>query len=149
MILPGISGAYLLLILGMYMPLTGILRSLRQMQMTGGDLITVAVFAAGCAIGIVSFSKLLRWLLSHFHAQTMAVLSGFMIGALRKIWPFQVPIETMGHDGRHAQYRSVLPESIDGHVILCMAVGLVAMAVVWLLGRATHRVARPEERRAC
>jgi putative membrane protein len=137
MILPGISGAYLLLVLGLYMHLTGILRSLRQMQVSGADLLTVGVFATGCAIGIVSFSKALRWLLTHFHGQTMAVLSGFMIGALRKIWPFQIAVSDTHHGTGHLQYRNVLPDSVDGPVITSVAVVLAAMAFVLMLGRRT------------
>ena len=64
MILPGLSGAYLLLVLGMYSHLTDILHRLPHLDVGFRDLVTVAVFGAGCAIGLVAFSKVLRWLLS-------------------------------------------------------------------------------------
>lgn len=135
MVLPGISGAYLLLILGVYMHLTGILRSLRHMQITGTEVATVVVFGAGCAVGIISFSKALRWMLTHFQAQTMAVLSGFMVGALRKIWPFQQPVGPLEDGLRHPTYRNVFPDTLDGHVILCVAIAVAGGIAVLLLDR--------------
>ena len=80
MILPGVSGAFLLLVFGIYEPtLTAI---------SDRDLLYVAVFGAGAALGLGSFSGILNWLLEHYHDQTMAVLIGLMAGSLRALWPW-------------------------------------------------------------
>ncbi len=81
MILPGISGAFLLLILGMYEPT---LRALHERE-----LLYVGVFMAGAATGLGLFSNLLKWLLERQHDRTMAALVGLMIGSLRALWPWQ------------------------------------------------------------
>ena len=81
MILPGVSGAYLLLILGMYVPTLAAVREL--------DVPYVATFFAGAAVGLGGFSKLLSWLLDRRHDVTMAALVGLMAGSLRRLWPWQ------------------------------------------------------------
>lgn len=80
MILPGISGSFILVILGKY---DYIMQALNQMNIP-----VLAVFALGCVIGILGFSKFLHWLLKHCERQTMLVLVGFVIGALVKVWPW-------------------------------------------------------------
>lgn len=92
MILPGISGAFILLILGMYYHVTGLLKGVASGAITGDAITTIAVFGVGCLTGILVFSRVLRFLLERFHAVTMAVLCGFMFGSLRKIWPFKIEI---------------------------------------------------------
>ena len=80
MILPGVSGAFLLLVFGIYEPTLTALHD--------RDLLYVAVFGAGAAIGLGSFSGILNWLLEHYHDATMAVLVGLMAGSLRALWPW-------------------------------------------------------------
>jgi putative membrane protein len=79
MILPGISGAFILLILGVYQIVINAIHD-RDMKM-------LAVFGLGCIIGLLSFSRLLKWLLNNKRAQTLAMLTGFLLGSLNKIWP--------------------------------------------------------------
>ncbi|RZS95123.1 putative membrane protein [Cecembia calidifontis] len=81
MILPGISGSFLLLILGQY---ERVLQAVNQK-----DLITLGLFALGCIIGLLSFSRLISWLLKNFHAVTIGLLSGFMLGSINKLWPWK------------------------------------------------------------
>ncbi|SNY53239.1 putative membrane protein [Arsukibacterium tuosuense] len=81
MILPGISGSFILLIFGMYGPV--------MIAVTQFQLGILALFASGCIFGLLSFSKLLNWLLKHFHDATLALLTGVVIGALYRIWPWQ------------------------------------------------------------
>mgnify|MGYP002624079800 CR=1 FL=1 len=90
MILPGISGAHILLLLGAYMFVTGTIKDSVHGKFDSASLLSLTIFACGCAIGLISFSKVLRWLLANCHTLTMAALCGFMIGALRKVWPFQL-----------------------------------------------------------
>lgn len=82
MILPGISGSFILLILGKYQ---SILTALSEK-----DILTLAIFATGCVIGILSFSRVISWLLKKFHALTIGLLSGFMLGSLNKLWPWKI-----------------------------------------------------------
>lgn len=81
MILPGISGSFILLIFGMYGP---IMLAVTELQFG-----VLALVASGCVIGLLSFSRLLNWLLKHFHDATLALLTGVVVGALYRIWPWQ------------------------------------------------------------
>lgn len=80
MILPGISGSFILVILGKYDYIMGAIDSL--------NFPVIAVFGVGCVLGIMAFSKALHWLLSRWERQTMLVLVGFVIGSLVKVWPW-------------------------------------------------------------
>jgi len=140
MILPGISGAYILLILGLYLHLTDILKRLPHGDVTARDAGTILVFGAGCVIGIVSFSKALRWLLARYHAQTMAVLCGFMFGALRKVWPFQVDQTPEVVELNRKVYVNVIPTAWEPSVVVCGLAALAAMIAVFLV----DRYARPQ-----
>lgn len=81
MILPGISGSFLLLVMGKY---EHILNALVQR-----DLVTLGVFAIGCVVGIMAASRAISWLLKHYPAITISVLSGFMLGSINKLWPWK------------------------------------------------------------
>jgi putative membrane protein len=81
MILPGISGSFLLLIMGQY---ERILEAV-----TEKNFLVLGLFAAGCLVGLLSFSRLISCLLKKFHAFTIALLSGFMLGSINKIWPWK------------------------------------------------------------
>ena len=91
MILPGISGSFILLILGKYQYILGAVSDLVAGQNVVGNLLTIGVFAIGAVVGILSFSKLLHWLLSRWHKQALIILAGFIIGSLVKIWPWNNP----------------------------------------------------------
>lgn len=86
MILPGISGAFILLLLGKY---TFILGAVNRLEIG-----TLLLFLIGAVIGIISFSHLLSWLLKNYHNITIALLTGFMIGSLNKVWPWKETLET-------------------------------------------------------
>lgn len=86
MILPGISGAFILLLLGKY---TYILTAVSNL-----DVGTILLFVVGAAAGIISFSHLLSWLLKNYHTLTVALLTGFMVGSLNKVWPWKHTLET-------------------------------------------------------
>lgn len=81
MILPGISGAFILLLFGKYEYIMNALRNL--------DLEVIAIFALGCLTGILSFARLISWLLERYYNVAVALLAGFMIGSLNKIWPWK------------------------------------------------------------
>lgn len=131
MILPGISGAFILVLLGKYHHILGSLLAL--------DVVTIMVFMAGAAVGIIAFSNLLRWLLDHHHDLTIAVLLGFMGGALRKVWPwkdYDAVSETFVHE------INVIPASLTGEV--AAALGLMVLGVILVLGVETYAARRAQ-----
>ncbi len=87
MILPGVSGAFLLEVLGIYHPTVEALRAAIGLDL--GAMGYVVVFILGATIGLGLFSKTLDWLLDHYHDRTMAALVGLMAGSLRALWPWQ------------------------------------------------------------
>jgi putative membrane protein len=124
MILPGISGAFILVLLGAYEPvLTAI---------NNKDIKMIAIFAAGASIGLLLFSKLLKWVFSNYKNITFAILTGFILGSLNKIWPWKIitgtRIDSHG-DEVNVYGKSILPttfEDIDqGESKLLFAIGLM------------------------
>lgn len=82
MILPGISGSFILLILGKY---ETILKAVSER-----DLLTLAIFASGCVVGILSFSRVISYLLKKYYSVTIGLLSGFMLGSVNELWPWKI-----------------------------------------------------------
>lgn len=82
MILPGISGSFILLILGKY---EVILKGVSEK-----DIFTLGLFASGCIVGILSFSRVVSFLLKKFHSATIGLLSGFMLGSVNELWPWKI-----------------------------------------------------------
>lgn len=129
MILPGISGSFILVLLGMY---KFILEAVGNLQIT-----VILTFLAGAAIGIVAFSNVLSWLLRKYHNQTIALLAGFMVGSLNKVWPWKEVTKTF--TDRHGEIKplleaNVLPgtyEQITGHE--AWLAGAVALAIAGFL----------------
>lgn len=90
MILPGISGAFILVILGAYKTLSDALHDF--------DIKKIVIFASGALVGILSFSHILKWLFKHYHNITLAILTGFIFGSLNKIWPWKLTETVMVKD---------------------------------------------------
>lgn len=116
MILPGISGSFILLLLGKYKQVMEVVKS----PFAGDHIWFVLVFALGALIGIIGFSKLLKWLLRHYHNALFAFLIGMMLGSLRKLWPFTGIDFSIG--------------SIAGRIFLM----LIGLAAVYLIYRAEN-----------
>jgi len=102
MILPGISGSFILLLLGKYQ---FVLAALNE-----GKISIIAVLLTGALTGIIAFSHLLSWLLEKFHHLTIAMLAGFMIGSLNKIWPWKVTVET--YIDSHGEVQPLLQDNV-------------------------------------
>ena len=81
MILPGISGSFILIILGAYKALSNAVHD--------WDFKKIAIFAVGAVVGLRSFSRLLKWLFKNYHNTTLALLTGFILGSLNKMWPWK------------------------------------------------------------
>ena len=88
MILPGISGSFILLILGKYQFIMGAITGLLSGDEFGRNFLILAVFMVGAVVGILGFSKFLHWLLARWNKETLLVLAGFIIGSLVKVWPW-------------------------------------------------------------
>lgn len=91
MVLPGISGSFILLILGKYQFIMSTISDFVSGVDMGRNLIILIVFILGAVTGILSFSKFLHWLLARWHKETLIVLAGFIIGSLVKVWPWNNP----------------------------------------------------------
>lgn len=135
MILPGISGSYILLLLGTYAAVTGIIKNALKLQGTSRDFLILMVFASGCVVGLIGFSKLLKWLLARAQAPMMAILGGFMIGSLRLMWPFQRDLTPLVEKLKQKRYEQVMPAGWDREVTLCLGLAIVAMVAVLALER--------------
>lgn len=120
MILPGISGAFILVILGSY---ANVLQALNDK-----DIEKITIFMTGALIGILSFSRLLKWLFKRFKNMTLAVLTGFMIGALSKIWPWKKTLsfrENSEGISVPLKEQCIAPFSFDGDPQILSAIGLM------------------------
>jgi len=144
MILPGISGAFILLIMGRYKFVLDVIHDLERGGVTANHVLILVVFGSGCLVGLLSFSKFLRWLLAHYHGQTLAVLCGFMVGSLRRIWPFkELPASGDKIDITKSQLQNVFPEAFDGQVLASLILALAGIVFVLTLdGFVRRRPAR-------
>ena len=133
MILPGISGAFILLILGKYEFITGTLKNPFILQ----NMIIMIVFCLGCLIGLVSFSRVLNYLLSRFHNLTLAFLTGLITGSLQKIWPWKQIIETQIIRGKeHVIWgHPIWPAGIDQEFIMALFMAILGFVAVWVIER--------------
>lgn len=120
MILPGISGAFILILLGAYQPVINLINQLNQSISEGDSTLLlqsiskIAIFLLGAAIGLKAFSRALTWMFNHHKNITLAILTGFMIGALNKIWPWKEVLETrLNSKGEEVPFieQSVLPSN--------------------------------------
>jgi putative membrane protein len=140
MILPGVSGAYVLLVLGVYHPITGLIKDLAKFQITAEGALQMVVFAAGCGFGILSFSRLLRHLLQRAPGVTMAALMGLMIGSVGRLWPLQVPTPaTAALEPKFRVMQYVAPSDWQGSLTLLLLLAFGSAAIVltieWLATR--------------
>lgn len=103
MILPGISGSFILLILGKYQYIMEVITNIVSGVDMGRNLLIMGVFMVGAVVGILGFSKFLHWLLARWHRTTLIVLAGFIIGSLVKVWPWS-NVEAMEQVSRCGGY---------------------------------------------
>lgn len=142
MILPGVSGSFILLLMGLY---TYIIPTVKDALKTFApeSLIVLGVFGIGCLLGLSTFSRVLSWTFKYYRYPTLAALTGFMLGSLNKIWPWRNVLSyRTSSRGEEVPFleENVLPAQYDGEamvagVILCIIVGF---AVVFLLEKLGH-----------
>jgi putative membrane protein len=133
MILPGISGAFILLLLNRYHYITDHIKGIVHGEVSLAILTELAVFALGCVTGLLSFSRILRWLLRRFHDETMAVLCGFMLGSMYKLWPFQRDLTPEIEKLKYKQFENYLPDAVNSHVVNVTGLVVLGAAVVLVL----------------
>ncbi|CCZ86575.1 DUF368 domain-containing protein [Phocaeicola plebeius] len=125
MILPGISGSFILVLLGKYFFIMDAVKTL--------DVVVIAVFGAGVCIGITSFSHILSYALAHFRNITLAVLTGFMLGSLNKVWPWKEVVETFVDS--HGEVKPLIETNIlpNAHVPEAVVLMVAGFFLVYFL----------------
>lgn len=125
MILPGISGSFILVLLGKYFFIMDAVKTL--------DVVVIAVFGTGACIGITSFSRILSYALAHFRNITLAVLTGFMLGSLNKVWPWKEVVETFVDS--HGEVKPLIETNIlpNAHVPEAVVLMVVGFFLVYFL----------------
>jgi len=129
MILPGISGSFILLLMGKYAFIMG--------AISDRDFATIGIFGAGCIAGLLSFSHVLSWMFRKFHNLTIAVLTGFMIGSLNKVWPWKLTHEwRVNSHGEEVPFiqESVLPGDFQGEPQVVMAIVMMVVGFTVIAG---------------
>lgn len=130
MILPGISGAFVLVLLGKYQDILS--------AVNHGRLDVIAIVGVGAVVGLVLFAQILSWLFHHYHDMTVAVLTGFMLGSLRKVWPWKETVTTyvdrLGNE-LPALVANVMP-AFGSEVAWAFLLAAVGLGMVLLMDRA-------------
>ncbi len=134
MILPGISGSFILVLLGSYHIVLSAIKD--------RDLFIIFLFGVGCIVGLLTFARILKYLFSKFKQITIAVLTGFMIGSLYKVWPWKIkignePLVIHSNGKEDWMMQNVLPSNFDGdalffYAILCLIAGF---SIIFILER--------------
>ena len=130
MILPGISGSFILVLLGKYFFIMDAVKSL--------NLLVIAVFGAGACLGITSFSRILSFALKNFRDVTLSLLTGFMLGSLNKVWPWK-EIITEGGDGLMKFERNIFPNE---YIIEALGLMILGFLMVYLLEKLSSESSR-------
>lgn len=144
MILPGISGSFMLLLMGMYAHL--------MTAIAGFDWPVLAVFVAGCALGLMVFSHLLAWLLQRWHDAMMLFLTGFLFGSLAMVWPWKHTVSF--YEDRHGVLKPLMRENVwpwqyaelsmqPPLLVLCLAMAVLGVVLIPALQWWASRLDRP------
>lgn len=136
MILPGISGSFILLLLGMYSTILGAVKELQ--------FVTLALFAFGCLLGLLSFTRVLSWAFSRYHALTLSLMGGFLLGSLNKVWPWKYTLSyTINSKGEQVPLvqQNITPQAffdltgIDPQTLVSVILAIVGALLVLALDR--------------
>ena len=136
MILPGLSGSFILLILGKYAFITAALRN----PVNPDNLEIILIFITGCLVGILGFSRILRYGLARWHDYTLALLTGIMLGSMRKVWPWKITLESQIIRGKEHVLReeNVWP-LLDFEFGIALLLMLSGFTLVMLLDKISRR----------
>lgn len=144
MILPGISGSFLLLLMGMYALIIDNVKGLIT-QFGSNHFLVVSVFALGCIFGLATSARILTWVFKHYHNTAMAILTGFMVGSLNRLWPWKTILSyRINSKGEQIPFldKSVLPFHFEGDpqyvlVCVCLVAGILTVLGISKIGRTT------------
>lgn len=129
MILPGISGAFILVLLGSYKT---VLDAVHQR-----DFLIIIVVALGAVFGLLSFARLLKWMFQHYKNTTLALLTGFILGSLNKIWPWKKVLdsEVFGDKTIAIKEINVSPFALNGdnQLVSAILLGMLGFSVIFIL----------------
>lgn len=130
MILPGISGAFILLLMGSYAYVIDAIHNFK--------VLVLILFASGAVGGLMSFSRVLSWLFKKYHDATIALLTGFMIGSLNKVWPWKEVLQYRENShGEQVPFieQSVLPSDFNGdpQILACVVFAIIGFGLIFLL----------------
>ena len=128
MILPGISGAFILVLLGAYKPVLE--------AIDNKDFKTIMIIGLGAIVGLLSFSRVLKWLFKHYHNITLAILTGFVLGSLNKIWPWKKILSYRTNSkGIKVPFQdeSVSPFAFEGDNQILFAIGLIVIGFLTII----------------
>lgn len=153
MILPGVSGAFILLLMGSYQTVIGTINQLREgitkmnTELLSDALLKIGTFALGALLGLKLFSKVLTWMFAHHKNTTLALLIGFMIGSLNKIWPWKEVLETrVNSHGETVPFieRSVLPQNFEGEpkIILAIIMVVIGFLLIFSLEKIAQKLGK-------
>lgn len=142
MILPGISGAFILLLMGSYEIVIGTINQLRQglvqfnFEIMGQAVLKLGIFAAGALIGLKTFSKILHWMFNKHKNTTLALLIGFMMGSLNKVWPWKEVLETrINSHGKTVPFIecSILPQidAENNQIITALVIATIGFFMIF------------------
>lgn len=137
MILPGISGAFILLVLKKY---EYIIEAVKN-PFTLNSILVIVVFCLGCGAGLIGFSRFFNWLLTKWHSVTLAFLTGLMAGSLRSIWPWkgEAIVEMVGGKEKIVSQANVFPAEFGGYFFLCIALMIVGVILIVVLDRISEK----------
>jgi putative membrane protein len=145
MVLPGVSGAFILVLLGKYEYILS--------AVTNGDIVSLLMVIIGAVVGIVSIAQVLSWLFKRYHDGTVSVLMGMLIGSLRKVWPWKETIEyALDRHGEQVPIRqaNVLPATWSAEVAIVIVLALCGFALIaglsmWAAGKEKKDAAETAE----
>jgi putative membrane protein len=140
MILPGISGSFILVLLGKY---EYILNAVKDLSLS-----TIITFAAGCIVGILAFSHVLNWMLKKYFNVTVALLTGFMVGSLNKVWPWKEVLTT--YTTSKGELKPLLEQNVsplnyleitgkEPYLLTCILLAAFGFVLVYFLEKLTAR----------
>ncbi len=135
MILPGISGSFILVLLGAYKPILNAIHE-KNIQL-------LFIFISGAVVGLLSFSRILKWLFNHYKNLTLAVLTGFLIGSLNKIWPWKEVLESKEMNGKLIilNEQSISPTNYlgDNQIFYALALAVFGFLLILILEKIANR----------
>lgn len=135
MILPGISGSFILVLLGKYFYIMDAVKTF--------DLVILAVFGAGAFIGITTFSRVLSFTLKRFRNMTLAMLTGFMLGSLNKVWPWKESTEMTINGETFTAESNILP---NVYIVEAFGLMVIGFASVYVLEKLSNKISQPKNK---